>query len=127
MSKRGRPTKYEGKTTVEKVYLLIDAMQVETFFQCCGIEQIAKALGVHKDTIYEWCKEYPDFSDAIKLFQTERDALFLTLAASPQVKVATWIFLAKNWLGMSDKQEIEHAGEFLPLQVIVKTDGTEKN
>jgi len=29
------------------------------------------------------------------------------------------IFLAKNWLGMSDKQEVQQTTEFKPLKVII--------
>lgn len=122
MSNRGRPTKYKGEETVKAVQSLIDTMTMEQFFKCCGIEHIALAIGITRETVYEWCKEYPDFSDTIKRFVTKRNALFLSLCASPQIKDARWIFLAKNWLGMTDKQEVEHTGDFLPLKVIVKSD-----
>ena len=47
------------------------------------------------------------------LGEERRNALFLEL----KQKQAAWIFLAKNWLEMSDKQELEHKGG-------VKTDNT---
>lgn len=131
-NKVGRPTKYEGEKTVQKVYAIIDRMSqkdaVKEFFSFCGVEQIADALGVHKDTIYEWRAKHPELSDALKMWETKRNALFYNLAISPQVKTATWIFLAKNWLGMTDIQKIE-GGESLmkALQVIIPNDGTKKD
>lgn len=32
-----------------------------------SINQMALAMGVHKDTLYEWVKVYPEFSDCFKL------------------------------------------------------------
>lgn len=29
-------------------------------------EEIAKKIGIHRDTLNEWCKKFPDFSDALK-------------------------------------------------------------
>lgn len=29
-------------------------------------QEIAKKIGINKDTFYNWCKKYPDFSDTIK-------------------------------------------------------------
>ena len=106
----GRPTKYEGEKTYQAVYAIIEKMEAKDFFSFCGVEQIAEALGVHRDTIYEWRNKHDEFSDAIKKWETKRNALFYKLAISPQVKDAKWIFLAKNWLGMTDKQELEHKG-----------------
>lgn len=40
------------------------------------IEGLAVVLGIHKDTIYEWCKTYEDFSDVIEILrQTQADRL----------------------------------------------------
>lgn len=125
MAKRGRPSKYEGEKTIEKIYLLADILgeQPESFLSGCGIAQVADALDVCTDTIYEWSKVYPDFSEAIKRWTTTRDATLFKLAKT--LPPAIWIFMTKNMLGWQDKQEVEHAGqlEFKPLQVIVSTNG----
>jgi len=85
------------------------------FWKHCSIHHIACLLGVHRDTIYEWQKKFPEFSDTIKKWEEKRNACFLEL----RQKNASWIFLAKNWLGMSDKQEVQQTTEFKPLKVII--------
>jgi len=122
----GRPTKYEGDKTCQAIYAITENMTAKEFFSFCGVEHMAHALDVHKDTIYEWKKQHPEFSDAIKRWETKRNMLFYSLAVSPQIRDAKWIFLAKNWLGMTDKQEIEHRGDdFHPLRVIITNNGDE--
>ncbi|NIQ17325.1 MAG: hypothetical protein GTN43_00720 [Candidatus Aenigmarchaeota archaeon] len=86
-----------------------------SFWKHCSVHHIADLLGVHRDTIYDWEENHPEFSDTIKKWRERRNALFLEL----KQKNAAWIFLAKNWLGMRDKQEVEHSGELKPLKVIV--------
>ena len=108
----GRPTKYDSTETPGKVYAIIAEMSkegaVKQFASFCGIEQIADALDVHRDTVYEWMKNHDEFSDAIKTWETKRNSLFYQLMFSSQIKDARWIFLAKNWLGMTDRQEVDN-------------------
>jgi len=85
----------------------ITKMEKNNFWQHSSVHHIAVLLDVHRDTIYEWQKTYPEFSDTIKRWEEKRNALFLELTN----KQGAWIFLAKNWLGMSDNQTIEHSGE----------------
>ncbi len=104
---RGRPTKY-SRAMVWKVDELVAFLGTEEgakkFFQNCGVEHVASYLGIVKDTIYEWVKIYPEFSDAMKRWTTQRNAVFY--AGIGSMPVATWIFLAKNWLNMTDRQVI---------------------
>ena len=60
---RGRPTKYE-LIFVDKIddYLATTGREQTTLPK---IESFALFLSVHKDTLYEWAKKYPDFSDAL--------------------------------------------------------------
>jgi len=113
-----RPTKYENETTVAKVDAITNAMIAEKFFDFCGVEHIAYALGIHKDTVYEWVKKYDEFSEAIKRWETKRNMLFYKLAASQQVQPGKWIFLAKNWLGMTDRQEVSHGGQVEHIHIM---------
>jgi len=92
----------------ELVALLQTPEGAKKFFTLCGIEQVAIYLGVVKDTVYEWMKIHPEFSDAIKRWQDQRNAVFYQGAGS--MSVPTWIFLAKNWLNMSDRQIIRLPG-----------------
>ena len=51
----GRPTEYDPEYCDEVVAL---------GQQGKSVAQTACALGVHRDTLYEWAKVHPDFSDA---------------------------------------------------------------
>ena len=73
MSKMGRPTKYDPKL-VDEVYGYIQESKNQQT-QLPKIESLAIRLNVSKDTLYEWAKLYPDFSDAlvqVMLLQGER-------------------------------------------------------
>ncbi len=105
-----RPTKY-GNPMIEKVRAAADLLRSkpESFLSGCGVEQLADALGVCKDTIYEWAKVHGEFSDALKQWQTARDAALYKLAKT--LPPAIWIFMCKNMLGWRDAQSVEHSGE----------------
>lgn len=75
-------------------------------------EQVGRQLGISKDTVqarlgeefrtgYEWAN--------LRLYQ----ALFKNAIDG---NVAAQIFLAKNRLGMSDRQEIQHSGDTPPIR-----------
>ena len=113
----GRPTKYEGEKTIAELEAIIEKMKVEKFLGFCGVEHIAQALGVCRDTIYEWKDKHPEFSYTIKRWETKRNALFYSFMISKQMTPAVWIFLAKNWLGMRDKQEFEVGDELKKILV----------
>lgn len=81
----------------------------------------AAKIGHHRDTIYEWAKKHPEFSDAIKLarglrvFKLEADLL----SAKDGPNVTSRIFALKNadateW---RDKHDVEHSGN-MTVQVV---------
>jgi len=93
----------------------LNAESPQNFWKHCSVHHIACLLDVSRETIYAWEKKYPEFSDTIKRWKAKRNATFLEL----RNKNASWIFLAKNWLEMTDRQELEHKGDFEPIQVIM--------
>lgn len=106
-ARRGRPTKYEGPATVARVEAIAEGLRNDpkNFDGACGMEQLADRLGVHRDTLLEWGRVHPDFSGVLKTWLTARNAAFYRQMRT--MPPAIWIFLAKNWLGMRDKQTIE--------------------
>lgn len=90
--KAGNPTKYEGEATIDKSieYLesCIDDDPWEEFvdgprggslvrrhsgkvkFPNAG--GLARHLGVHRDTLYEWSKIYPEFKSVLKAMNAEQ-------------------------------------------------------
>tara|TARA_R110000868_G_scaffold407688_1_gene689373 strand:- start:560 stop:994 length:435 start_codon:yes stop_codon:yes gene_type:complete len=78
----GRPIEYnEGLIEKTKQYLDLCEDEIMEYHKTRGdnsnsferiinvklpsIEGLALYLGIHKDTIYDWCKKYPNFSDVI--------------------------------------------------------------
>ena len=112
MSNAGRPTKYEGQATIKKLEAITESLSLKDFLTACSIDHIATAMGVCRDTIYEWQKQHPEFSDTVKRWEAKRGKLFYTFAFGKQMSPAVWIFLAKNWLGLTDRQEHFLQGKF---------------
>ena len=100
-TKIGRPTKYQPGF-VERV-LGLDPPATNT--------SIAAALGVHVDTVIEWRKIYPAFSDAVKTAKERADdqvesALYHN--ANVKHNVAAQIFWLKNRRPDKWRDKIEH-------------------
>jgi transposase len=104
--KVGRPTKYEPEFC-ERV--------VEFMAKGYSKEAVAGELWITKDTLYEWEKRYPEFSDALKQ-GVELSRKFWEKTAIDNIvysqkgrkaDAVLWIFNMKNRFGWSDKKEIE--------------------
>lgn len=105
----GRPTKYDPK--------MIDEI-VPFMSQGYSKEALAGHLGISKDTLYEWVKLYPEFSDAIKRGVSKSQMLWEQkgmegLFTDEKTKFAQsmWIFNMKARFGFSDVQQIETKSE----------------
>lgn len=96
----GRPTRYQEKYIVE-------AMKLATLG--VGEEQIAWFLGVHPVTFRRWKKKHGELCTAIKRGKADRNVRLhkaMYDSAITRGNIIMQIFLAKNWLGMSDRQDI---------------------
>ncbi len=58
MAKVGRPSLYDPKLHPKLAFWLAQAGLID--------EQIAEEIGIHVDTLYEWRKVHPEFSEALK-------------------------------------------------------------
>lgn len=95
----GQPTKYLPEYS-------------EQIIELCGrgmyIEEFAHEIRVHKDTLYEWAKHHPDFSDALKLARQGNKVHFMKiLRAGGTGKILNYnassiIFALKACHGLSD-------------------------
>lgn len=79
-----------------------------------SIEGLALYLEIHRSTIYEWQKTYPEFSDIIeKLQQQQAETLVNNGLSGNYNPTIAKVLLTKH--GYTDKQEIdqktEHSGE----------------
>ena len=63
----GRPTKYDKVNTPKLAYAMALAGRTD--------DQIAEFLEINRDTLYDWKRKYPEFSDALKSGKEEPDDL----------------------------------------------------
>jgi len=99
--KVGRPTKYSEKTCSD-LMRLIEKLSVTTFWDYCEIDSIAYELGITKETVYQWIKIYPEFSDHIKKWRIKRNMLFWKVPMKDVLR----IFLSKIWFGYRDEKDL---------------------
>lgn len=104
--KIGRPTKYLPAYDIEVVDFMGQGYSLTAF---------AGHIGVGRDTVYEWEKTVPSFSDAVKAARAKRvkaleEGLLKGDSASPQITAR--IFALKNACAAEwrDKVEVEHSG-----------------
>jgi transposase len=109
MAYGGRPSKYKKEYCSRAIELLSEGKSVI---------QIAAELNVSRDTIYEWQKAHPEFSDSIKKGMAKSEAFWehvLQGAASGLVSAnsAALIFLLKNRFQWKDRieQDIDLKGD----------------
>jgi hypothetical protein len=108
----GRPSKFRTAYCDEVIAAGEEGLSLTAF---------AGTIGVSRDTVNEWTRAHPEFSDAIKIHQAKRTAyLERTLLSSDQgPRVTARIFALKNadpenW---KDKQDVEHSGH---INVIIE-------
>jgi hypothetical protein len=106
MGKKGRPTKYSPKLCE-----LLPAM----FANGESVVEVCAELGIHKDTFFQWVKEYPDFSDSYKKGQELSEAWWTKVGrmgslGKAKIQPATWIFNMKNRFKWTDRQDMNVTG-----------------
>lgn len=115
MEKRGRPTKYNKKV------ILTAKDYVENYKKygdvIPSVEGLALVLGVNRDTIYEWKKSYPEFSDTLDTLNLEQTRILINAGLLNKINIAlAKLLLSKQ--GYSEKQEVKIEEDKLPLIVL---------
>lgn len=100
VTKNGRPTKYDDRHADEAFK-----------FAAVGLSQrdMAFIWNVDEDTITNWKERIPAFSEALKRGDSyKRYSLLQSMMRNAVVVLnpTAQIFLAKNWLGMKDRQDV---------------------
>ena len=116
----GRPTKYRKEFCQMVKDGLAEGLSKEA---CAGI------IGITKETLYQWEKKYPKFSDSIKqgemlsLLFWERLGAQGAAGLVDNFNSSAWIFNMKNRAHWRDKQPDEIQEEKQPIQInIVKAE-----
>lgn len=74
------------------------------------IEGLAVYLGIHKDTVYDWEKKYPEFSDVLHTLRAKQiRELFNKGLAGDYNPIIAKLLLNKH--GYTEKSETKHSGE----------------
>lgn len=126
----GRPTKYRKSYCAALIAHMADGLSYESF---------AATIDVSRDTLYEWEKRHPQFSDAKKLGE-DRSLLWWEQIGKAamlgnDVKLKTgqilsmrnfnptiWIFSMKNRHGWRDRHDHQIVAEIKPF-VVETSDG----
>jgi len=84
-------------------------------FAALGVKEtdMAYLLEVHPKTFSKWKRLHPELSTKLKEGEAIRNLGLLQdlMRSSRQGSFAVQIFLAKNWLGMTDRVDTSHSGE----------------
>ena len=112
----GRPSKYDPAYC---------DLAIELGEQGKTYTSIANAIGVHRDTLYEWRDVHPDFSDALKVSRGKAMEWWEdTLQGQARgrfegANATSAIFAMKNQFpdDYRDRKEVKHDGELKLVEV----------
>ena len=93
---------YKNGDSEEKIQLIPCILPTLTGF--------AFHIGVSAGTLQEWSKEHTEFLEAIEICKAKTNYILVTNSLKGLYNPAVAIFTAKNLIGWSDKQQIEHSG-----------------
>lgn len=143
---RGRPTKYRKKYCEDIIkYFSVEPQETvwrRTYFSGGGVKSeepvmwaksiptfqgFAQSIGVHTDTLKEWAKQYPEFSEAYARARMLQEKIWLINAMSGLYNAQFAQFFGKNCLGYKDRQEINANidGTLTLEQALKKIEGEE--
>jgi len=99
-------------------------LSVDEFEKLCALqctqEEICGWFDVHDETLTRWIKEtYGEESSFSEIFRLKKGKGKISLRRNmwkqAEKSAAVAIFLAKNHLGMKDKQEIDHRADNISI------------
>jgi len=116
-TKRGRPTKYDP----------LFSERVDRYLETVGREQTtlptvegyAVYLGVSRDSLYEWAKLYPDFSDTLKKISTYQKIQLINdgIYGGKEVNATIVKLMLQNNHGMKERSDVTTDDEKLPAPI----------
>jgi hypothetical protein len=112
---RGRPVAIKGDAKTMQTLIGLGQIQATT-------KETAAVLGISEPTLFEFFAREPKAREAWDRAREQgRASLRRTQLRLAEKNAAMAIFLGKNLLGQSDKQELEHSG---PQGAPIETSGT---
>ena len=101
----GRPTKYNVGMLQSTLEYLENCKADERSLP--SVEGLALSLGINKDTVYEWDKRYPKFSDALKEIKMAQKQRLQENGLTNRFNPTMAIFLLKTNHGMIEKTQVD--------------------
>lgn len=106
----GRPTKYDEK---------YNEMLIEHMAQGFSFESFAGVIEVNQDTLHEWKKVHPSFSEAKKIAFGKCQVFWEKIGIDgcwntpdgPNLNTGVWVFNMKNRFRWTDKVEVNGSKE----------------
>lgn len=137
--KVGRPTKYTPEmcdrieeyfakepTTMVMVQVLnkktggLTRIPQEVAVELPTLAGFAASIGVHRDTLNEWERAHPEFSDAVKRAKCHQERILVANGLSGRYQGALSIFALKNLHDWKDKLDVTSDGKELGPTTIVR-------
>ena len=113
----GRPTKYKP----EYCQQIIDHFDVPATYttdkgeeKACKLPLVidfAHKIGVNNDTLYEWAKVHPEFSESFKKGRKLQERIWIENSMKGLYNTAFTIFLGKNIFKWTDRQNMAVEGD----------------
>lgn len=75
-----------------------------------NIAGLARRLKVDRETLYEWAKVHPEFSNTLNKCRSMEADILVTNGLKGLYSQPFAIMAAKNIIGWRDKQDVEHSG-----------------
>lgn len=101
----GRPTKYEGDATLERVTEYFFDSKMVADDNVPSIDGLAVYLGVDRGTVYNWMDKHPEFFNTVKRGEAHQTRAIINILTDKDKYTQGAIFVAKNILGWKDKVE----------------------
>jgi len=101
----GRPSKYDSKFCDIAIKMMSKGHSKLS---------VAGRLGISRDTFYEWCRRYPEFSDTIKIGEMkslhywEEIGIKATMGKIKRFRPSIWIFTMKARFGWRDNSPVKN-------------------
>lgn len=113
----GRPSKYKKKFC---------QMLIDHCGQGLSFESFAGLIDVNQDTLHEWCKRHPEFSEAKKRASEKRRLTLEKIGMNGMMgkienfNSTAYVWFTKNTIGWRDKQEIISINQNVNSEVNIK-------
>lgn len=106
MAVTGRPTKLTDTTLIEaREYL--DSLNASTDTELPTIEGLALHLHISRETVYEWEKETPDFSDIVKELRSKQAQKLIQNALSNKYNASIAKLILSGKHGYVEKTSLD--------------------